>query len=116
MQTQELILPGLDCPFRRMDPAIRSLFHRFHNDLRRKAVQGQFKLDGLTYRPTSDIYEVEYDCDMEGMAEQPHDFHEVNEFGINFSNIGAPWKANMVELIQGVLQSWTETDGLQQKQ
>ncbi|EYB96704.1 hypothetical protein Y032_0147g2566 [Ancylostoma ceylanicum] len=51
---------------------------------------------------------------MEGMAEQPHDFHEVNEFGINFSNIGAPWKENMVELIQGVLQSWTETDGLQQ--
>ncbi|KAL6744572.1 hypothetical protein Aduo_017495 [Ancylostoma duodenale] len=113
VQVQETPMPELECPFRRLDPVIRSVFHSFHNDLRGKFAQGEFKLNGLTYEPANNTHEVEYDCDMEGMAERPDDFYEMKEFGINSAEISVPWKAQMVKLIRGVLQSWTETDALQ---
>ncbi|EYC04860.1 hypothetical protein Y032_0085g1833 [Ancylostoma ceylanicum] len=113
MQLQETALPELQCPFRRLDPTIRSVFHRFHNDLRKKTAQGQFKVNYITHGPYSIMNEVKYDCDMEEMAERPEEFYEVNEFVVNFAEINVPWKGKMVEVIQGVLQSWTETGSLQ---
>ncbi|EYC20849.1 hypothetical protein Y032_0020g104 [Ancylostoma ceylanicum] len=113
---EQIPLPELECPDHRLDPAIRSIFHRFHNDLRRKVAKGEYLSNGSKLGPVSNMYELAYDCVMEEMAESLDDnsFNGLKEMGINFSEIKNPWEKKMHEVIEEILQSWTETSFLRQ--
>ncbi|KAL6743730.1 hypothetical protein Aduo_016737 [Ancylostoma duodenale] len=89
--------PELECPGSRLDPVIRSIFHRFHNDLRRNAAKGHY---------------LEYDCHIEEMAESLDVFDNIKGFEINFSEKSTPWDGAMHEIVEEILESWTRTDKL----
>ncbi|RCN49693.1 hypothetical protein ANCCAN_04149 [Ancylostoma caninum] len=57
-RVEETILPELACHGHRIDPAIRSIFHRFHNDIRRKVAKGEYLSNGSSLGPVSNMYEL----------------------------------------------------------
>ncbi|KAL6740977.1 hypothetical protein Aduo_014276 [Ancylostoma duodenale] len=113
---EEAPLPELACPGHRIDPAIRSIFHRFHNDIRRKVGKGEYLSNGSKLGPVSNMYELAYDCVMEEMAESidENNFYGMKDMGINFSELNYPLEEKLHILIKKILQSWTETTFLRQ--
>ncbi|KIH69312.1 SCP-like protein [Ancylostoma duodenale] len=115
----------MHCTGSELSPVIRSLFHRFHNELRRKVAIGEYSLDGLSYGPASNMYELIYDCHMEEIARRSFKFSKIEEFGVSkFSKINKfgvhlskrdlPEDGMLFKVIEEILYSWSVSGGLRQ--
>ncbi|EYC16173.1 hypothetical protein Y032_0034g2840 [Ancylostoma ceylanicum] len=51
-------IPELHCAGSRISPILRSVIHRFHNNVRRKVAKGQYSLNESSYGPASNMYEL----------------------------------------------------------